>query len=170
VTRAAIVWAGIGGLAAALALRNCDVDTVVPEQADHVGAGIQLTPNAIQARARLGVLDAIVDAAFHRNHWTSSMADGAARCCQPAGRADDADAGVPVAVGNLVANDPDPQGILILAALFGCQDLVGNGRERACVVLVIELALGVPKRSPVLPETNLLPDRGASRGAVSLPT
>ena len=70
-TRVAIVGAGIGGLAAALALRNCDVDTVVPEQADHVGAEIQLTPNAIQVRARLGVLDAIVDAAFHRNHWTS---------------------------------------------------------------------------------------------------
>jgi salicylate hydroxylase len=49
-------WAGIGGLAAALALRDCDVDTVVLEQADHVGVGIQLTPNAIQVRARLGQL------------------------------------------------------------------------------------------------------------------
>jgi 2-polyprenyl-6-methoxyphenol hydroxylase-like FAD-dependent oxidoreductase len=90
VTRVAIVGAGIGGLAAALALRNCDVHTVVLEQADHpkpVRAGIQLTPNAIQVRARLGALDAIVDAASSRNHWTSSRADGATRYCQPAGRA-----------------------------------------------------------------------------------
>jgi hypothetical protein len=85
-----------------------------------------LTPNAIQVRAGLGVLDA----------------DGAARCCQPAGRADDADAGVPVAVGNFVANDPDSQGILVVAALFGCKDRVGDARERACGVLVVELALG----------------------------
>ena len=70
------------------------------------------------------------------------MADGAAHGCQPAGRADDADAGVPVAVGNLVANDPDSQGILIVAALFDCKDRVGDGRERACGVLVVELALG----------------------------
>jgi salicylate hydroxylase len=66
-TRVAIVGAGIGGLAAALALRNCDVEVVVLEQADRlqpVGAGIQLTPNANQALARLGVLDAIVDVAF----------------------------------------------------------------------------------------------------------
>ena len=58
----------IGGLAAALALRNCDVASVVLEQADHlkpVGTGIQLTPNAIQVRARLGVLDAIVDGRPH---------------------------------------------------------------------------------------------------------
>jgi 2-polyprenyl-6-methoxyphenol hydroxylase-like FAD-dependent oxidoreductase len=90
VTRVAIVGAGIGGLAAALALRNCDVVTVVLEQADHpkpVRAGIQLTPNAIQVRARSGALDAIVDAASSRNHWTSSRAGGATRCCQPAGRA-----------------------------------------------------------------------------------
>jgi salicylate hydroxylase len=66
-TRVAMVGAGIGGLAAALALRNCDVEVVVLEQADRlqpVGAGIQLTPNANQVLARLGVLDAIVDAAF----------------------------------------------------------------------------------------------------------
>jgi salicylate hydroxylase len=66
-TRVAIVGAGIGGLAAALALRKCDVDVVVLEQADRLqpfGAGIQLTPNANQVLDRLGVLDAIVDAAF----------------------------------------------------------------------------------------------------------
>jgi NAD(P)-binding Rossmann-like domain len=172
VTRVAIVGAGIGGLAAALALRKCDVDIVVLEQADHVGVGIQLTPNAIQVRTRLGVLDAIVDAASSRNHWTSSRADGATRCCQPAGRADDADdadAGVPVAVGNLVANDPDPQGILIVAALFGRMDRVCGGRERASGARR-PAGLGVPKRSPVLPEANLLPGRGASRFAVSLPS
>jgi salicylate hydroxylase len=77
VTRVAIVGAGIGGLAAALALHKCDVDVVVLEQADRlqaVGAGIQLTPNANQVLARLGVLDAIVDAAFEPR--SLEMVDG----------------------------------------------------------------------------------------------
>jgi salicylate hydroxylase len=66
-TRVAIVGAGIGGLAAALALGKYGIDVVVLEQADHlrpVGAGIQLAPNANHVLARLGVLDAIIDAAF----------------------------------------------------------------------------------------------------------
>jgi salicylate hydroxylase len=66
-TRVAIIGAGIGGLAAALALRKSGLDVVVLEQADRlqaVGAGIQLTPNANHVLARLGVLDAITDVAF----------------------------------------------------------------------------------------------------------
>ena len=66
-TRVAVIGAGIGGLAAALALRSRDIDAVVLEQAgrlDPVGAGIQLSPNANQVLARLGVLDAVVNAAF----------------------------------------------------------------------------------------------------------
>jgi flavin-dependent dehydrogenase len=62
-----VVGAGIGGLAAALALRSRDIDAVVLEQAgrlDPMGAGIQLSPNANQVLARLGVLDAVADAAF----------------------------------------------------------------------------------------------------------
>jgi 2-polyprenyl-6-methoxyphenol hydroxylase-like FAD-dependent oxidoreductase len=71
VTRVAIVGAGIGGLAAALALRTA-MSTLWcwnrPITRNRLGTGIQLTPNAIQVRARLGVLDAIVDAASSRNH------------------------------------------------------------------------------------------------------
>jgi salicylate hydroxylase len=66
-TRVAIIGAGIGGLAAALALRKSGLDVVVLEQADRlqaVGAGIQLSPNANHVLARLGVLDAITDVAF----------------------------------------------------------------------------------------------------------
>lgn len=66
-TRVAIIGAGIGGLAAALALRKSGLDVVVLEQADRlqaVGAGIQLSPNANHVLARLGVLDAIIDVAF----------------------------------------------------------------------------------------------------------
>jgi salicylate hydroxylase len=66
-TRVVIIGAGIGGLAAALALRKSGLDVVVLEQADRlqaVGAGIQLSPNANHVLARLGVLDAIIDVAF----------------------------------------------------------------------------------------------------------
>src|SRR6185295_3114884 len=66
-TRVVIIGAGIGGLAAALALRKSGLDVVVLEQADRlqaVGTGIQLSPNANHVLARLGVLDAIIDVAF----------------------------------------------------------------------------------------------------------
>jgi salicylate hydroxylase len=66
-TRVAIIGAGIGGLAPALALRKSGLDVVVLEQTDRlraVGAGIQLSPNANHVLARLGVLDAIIDVAF----------------------------------------------------------------------------------------------------------
>jgi salicylate hydroxylase len=66
-TRMVIIGAGIGGLATALALRDSGIDVALLEQADRlepVGAGIQLSPNANHVLARLGVLDAIVDASF----------------------------------------------------------------------------------------------------------
>jgi salicylate hydroxylase len=66
-TRVAVIGAGIGGLTTALSLRAFDIDVVILEQAsrlDPVGAGIQLSPNANQVLARLGVLDPIVDSAF----------------------------------------------------------------------------------------------------------
>jgi 2-polyprenyl-6-methoxyphenol hydroxylase-like FAD-dependent oxidoreductase len=56
--RAAIVGGGIGGLAAAVALRRVGVDTVVFERAermDPLGAGLTLSPNAVRALARLGL-------------------------------------------------------------------------------------------------------------------
>jgi salicylate hydroxylase len=58
-----IVGAGIGGLAAALALARKGVASVVLEQADElleIGAGIQLAPNALRVLDRLGVLDDVL--------------------------------------------------------------------------------------------------------------
>lgn len=58
----AVIGAGLGGLAAALALREAGIDAEVFEQAPAiapVGAGIQLTPNASKAIRGFGILDAI---------------------------------------------------------------------------------------------------------------
>ncbi len=59
-TKAIVVGAGIGGLAAATALRPTDVDVVTFERAPdltrvEVGAGITLWPNAIAVLDKLGV-------------------------------------------------------------------------------------------------------------------
>ena len=56
--RVAIVGAGIGGLAAALFLRDAGVDAVVYEQSAEItaaGAGILMTPNAVRLVRRLGL-------------------------------------------------------------------------------------------------------------------
>src|ERR1700761_752407 len=56
--RVAIVGAGIGGLAAALALERCGAETIVCEQTaalSEIGAGLNLTPNAVKAARALGV-------------------------------------------------------------------------------------------------------------------
>ncbi len=55
-----VVGAGIGGLALALALRRRGLDPVVVEQSGvlgEVGAGLQLSPNAMKALQYLGVAD-----------------------------------------------------------------------------------------------------------------
>jgi salicylate hydroxylase len=60
--RAAVVGGGIGGLVAALALRQAGLDVRVFEQAPAVGtvgAGIQLAPNATRVLDALGVLPAV---------------------------------------------------------------------------------------------------------------
>lgn len=57
---AVIIGAGIGGLSAALALRNIGYDVAVYERAPElkdVGAGISLWANAVKALAQLGVAD-----------------------------------------------------------------------------------------------------------------
>jgi 2-polyprenyl-6-methoxyphenol hydroxylase-like FAD-dependent oxidoreductase len=57
-----IVGAGIGGLSAAVALRNAGVDVVLLERAerlDPLGAGISLFRNAMAALERLGMRDAV---------------------------------------------------------------------------------------------------------------
>jgi salicylate hydroxylase len=60
--RIAIIGGGIGGLAAALALERRGADVTVYEQApvhSEIGAGLNLTPNAIKALRALGVEDKI---------------------------------------------------------------------------------------------------------------
>ncbi|MHA7772278.1 FAD-dependent monooxygenase [Roseibium sp. M-1] len=62
-----IAGAGIGGLAAALALRARGHDIVVMDKArslSEVGAGLQLSPNACAVLDRLGVLKALEPHAF----------------------------------------------------------------------------------------------------------
>ncbi|MEL7156067.1 MAG: FAD-dependent monooxygenase [Actinomycetota bacterium] len=61
--RIAIAGAGIGGLAAAIALHRDGHQVTVYEQASQlseIGAGIQLSPNASRVLAWLGVLDELV--------------------------------------------------------------------------------------------------------------
>src|SRR5579872_5500911 len=56
--RIAIVGGGIGGLAAALALERRGAETVVCEQSgslSEIGAGLNLTPNAVKALRALGL-------------------------------------------------------------------------------------------------------------------
>jgi len=65
VPRVAIVGGGIGGLAAALALERRGFETIVCEQSpalSEIGAGVNLTPNALMALRALGVEDAVVAA------------------------------------------------------------------------------------------------------------
>jgi 2-polyprenyl-6-methoxyphenol hydroxylase-like FAD-dependent oxidoreductase len=60
--RAIVVGAGIGGLAAAIALRNAGFAVTVLEQAEsarELGFALLLAPNAMQALRRLGVADAL---------------------------------------------------------------------------------------------------------------
>ena len=61
--RIAVVGGGIGGLAAALALQRRGFETIVCEQSpvlSEIGAGVNLTPNALMALRALGVEDAVV--------------------------------------------------------------------------------------------------------------
>jgi salicylate hydroxylase len=65
-TRILISGAGIGGLTAALALLKRGFDVQVYEQATElgeVGAGLQLSPNALRALYQLGLQNALRDAA-----------------------------------------------------------------------------------------------------------
>ena len=66
--------AGIGGLAAAIALRKLGLDVVVFEQAARfarVGADINLTPNAVRALDGLGVGEALRETAARPTHRIS---------------------------------------------------------------------------------------------------
>jgi len=65
--RIAVIGAGIGGLAAACALRQRGFEVHVYERAaelGEVGAGLQLGPNAVKVLAALGILPALARRAF----------------------------------------------------------------------------------------------------------
>lgn len=73
-----VVGGGIGGLTAAIALTRAGHDVTVFEQAKgyfHVGADINLTPNAVKALDGLGVADAIRKTAARPTHRISRMWD-----------------------------------------------------------------------------------------------
>jgi 2-polyprenyl-6-methoxyphenol hydroxylase-like FAD-dependent oxidoreductase len=64
--RAVIIGAGIGGLAAAVALRRVGVNSLVLERADsirEIGAGLSLWSNAVNALRELGVEARVMDSA-----------------------------------------------------------------------------------------------------------
>src|SRR4030088_3334929 len=65
--RIAVVGAGMGGLTAAAALPGIGVEVDVYEQAGRfarIGAGIQMTPNAMKVLRALGLEDRLVRVAF----------------------------------------------------------------------------------------------------------
>jgi salicylate hydroxylase len=73
-----ISGAGIGGLAAAIALRKLGKDVIVFEQAAQfarVGADINLTPNAVLALDGLGIGDALRETAARPTHRISRTWD-----------------------------------------------------------------------------------------------
>ena len=76
--RIGVCGGGVGGLAAAIALRMLGHDPVVYEQASQflrIGADVNLTPNAVHALDRLGVGDVLRETAAHPTHRISRMWD-----------------------------------------------------------------------------------------------
>jgi 2-polyprenyl-6-methoxyphenol hydroxylase-like FAD-dependent oxidoreductase len=74
----AIAGGGVGGMAAAIALRRAGNDVEVFEQATdykRVGADINLTPNAVHALGGLGVVPTIQETAARPTHRISRMWD-----------------------------------------------------------------------------------------------
>src|SRR6266851_9465639 len=76
----AIIGAGIGGLAAACALRQGGFEVTVYERAaelGEVGAGLQLGPNAVKVLRALGVFEALRPLAFEPTNIVSLAWDDA---------------------------------------------------------------------------------------------
>lgn len=76
----AIIGGGIGGLAAGLALHLRGVEAVVYEQSaalGEIGAGINLTPNALKALRALGVENEAIDIGYQaETQWIRSYRSG----------------------------------------------------------------------------------------------
>ena len=73
-----IAGGGVGGMAAAIALRQAGHDAEVYEQAvdyRRVGADINLTPNAVRALDSLGVVPVLEQSAARPTHRISRMWD-----------------------------------------------------------------------------------------------
>ena len=86
--RVAIIGAGLGGLAAAGALRQHGIEVAVYERAPklgEVGAGIQLGPNAVKVLRALGIERAL-RADRQRAGRTTSRSPGTMRACVTASR------------------------------------------------------------------------------------
>lgn len=85
--RVAIVGAGLGGLAAACALRKHGIDATIYERAPElgeVGAGIQLGPNAVKVLRALGVeRELMATACEPRNFVSLAWDDGRLRFREP---------------------------------------------------------------------------------------
>jgi salicylate hydroxylase len=78
--RVAVIGAGIGGLAAACALRAHGFEVIVHERAlelGEVGAGLQLGPNAVKIFRALGLEDALKARAFEPTNIVSLAWDDA---------------------------------------------------------------------------------------------
>ena len=78
--RIAVIGAGIGGLAAACALRQRGIETQVYERAaelGEVGAGLQLGPNAVKVLRALGLEPALDRLAFEPTNIVSVSWDRA---------------------------------------------------------------------------------------------
>jgi 6-hydroxynicotinate 3-monooxygenase len=70
----AVIGAGMGGLATALALRRIGIDVTVYEQAARfarLGAGIQIGCNAMKVLREFGLEPALRAAAFYPRSWTN---------------------------------------------------------------------------------------------------
>lgn len=70
----AVIGAGIGGLAVSSCLRKVGIETTIYEQASRftrIGAGIQMTPNAMRVLNGIGIGDRIAAQAFEPPHFRS---------------------------------------------------------------------------------------------------
>jgi len=113
---ALIVGAGIGGLAAALALARAGFQIIVLERApqiEEVGAGIQLSPNAMRVLAKLGLITAVAAVASRPDGITIRRGrDGRVLNRLPLGETAVARWGAP----SLTIHRADMQAILLEAA------------------------------------------------------